>query len=106
MGSAFENRSVDCLKAVGKAGGDLTTLLPMFLLIPFGGILLVFGYAPGIQASREYLHNHLDIGGSNFGGGTDSHASAVSRRANGRFADIGLALGVFGTLTALFMSAF
>ncbi|WP_439360267.1 hypothetical protein [Bradyrhizobium sp. DASA03007] len=34
----------------GKAGGDLAMLLPMFLLISFGGILLVFGYALG------YMH--------------------------------------------------
>ncbi|WP_244978804.1 hypothetical protein [Bradyrhizobium pachyrhizi] len=34
----------------GKAGGDVTMLLPMFLLISFGGILLVFGYALG------YMH--------------------------------------------------
>ncbi|UWU76061.1 hypothetical protein N2603_40105 [Bradyrhizobium huanghuaihaiense] len=33
----------------GKAGGDLAMLLPMFLLISFG-ILLVFGYALG------YMH--------------------------------------------------
>ncbi|MCP1854606.1 MULTISPECIES: hypothetical protein [unclassified Bradyrhizobium] len=31
----------------GKSGGDVTMLLPMFLLISFGGILLVFGYALG-----------------------------------------------------------
>lgn len=31
----------------GKAGGHLTTLLPMFLLISVGGILLVCGYALG-----------------------------------------------------------
>ncbi|MGY3621625.1 hypothetical protein [Bradyrhizobium sp. USDA 10063] len=37
-------------KQFGKAGGDLTTLLPMCLLISFAGILLVFGYALG------YMH--------------------------------------------------
>lgn len=31
----------------GKADGQLTTLLPMFLLISVGGILLVCGYALG-----------------------------------------------------------
>lgn len=31
----------------GKAGGHFTTLLPMFLLISVGGILLVCGYALG-----------------------------------------------------------
>lgn len=34
-------------KQFGKAGGHLTTLLPMFLLISVGGILLVCGYALG-----------------------------------------------------------
>ncbi|UFX44316.1 MULTISPECIES: hypothetical protein [Bradyrhizobium] len=45
--SAFDNRGVDCLKAVWK-GGHLTALLPMFLLISLGGILLVCGYALGV----------------------------------------------------------
>lgn len=34
----------------GKAGGDVTMLLPMFVLISVGGVLLVFGYALG------YMH--------------------------------------------------
>ncbi|WP_225186976.1 hypothetical protein [Bradyrhizobium sp. NBAIM01] len=34
----------------GKVGGDLAMLLPMLLLISFGGMLLVFGYALG------YMH--------------------------------------------------
>ncbi|RZN08297.1 hypothetical protein CWO91_23190 [Bradyrhizobium genosp. SA-3] len=34
----------------GKAGGHLAMLLPMFLLVSFGGILLVCGYALG------YMH--------------------------------------------------
>ncbi|WP_271592106.1 hypothetical protein [Bradyrhizobium sp. CCBAU 65884] len=34
----------------GKAGDDLAMLLPMLLLISFGGMLLVFGYALG------YMH--------------------------------------------------
>ncbi|MGX1350311.1 hypothetical protein AB7M49_003887 [Bradyrhizobium elkanii] len=37
-------------KQFGKAGGDLAWLLPMCLLISFGGILLVIGYALG------YMH--------------------------------------------------
>ncbi|MCP3460329.1 hypothetical protein [Bradyrhizobium sp. CCGUVB23] len=37
----------------GTASGPLTTLLPMFLLITLGGILLVSGYALGYM----YLKN-------------------------------------------------
>jgi len=37
----------------GKTGGDWAMLLPMFVLISFGGILLVFGYA----LSYMYLKN-------------------------------------------------
>ncbi len=40
-------------KQFGKAGGHFTTLLPMFLLISVGGILLVCGYALGYM----YLKN-------------------------------------------------
>lgn len=74
----------------------------MFLLIPFGGILLGFGYALGYI--RNHLHNR-EIGGSNFGGGTDSHASAVSRRANVRFADIGLRSVCLAAHCAIILSA-
>ncbi|MCA6103891.1 hypothetical protein J6525_36545 [Bradyrhizobium sp. WSM 4400] len=89
-------------KQFGKDGGDLTTLLPMFLLIAFGGILLVFGYALGYM----YLENIWVIIATSVGAILVVEpilTLLLFRDVPTVGSLIGLALGVLGTLAALFL---
>ncbi|WGS19322.1 MULTISPECIES: hypothetical protein [unclassified Bradyrhizobium] len=50
----------------GKTGGDPTMLLPMFLLISYGGILLVCGYTFGNMHLKDIWSMIVSIGRSYF----------------------------------------
>ncbi|MGY4157828.1 phosphoglycerol transferase MdoB-like AlkP superfamily enzyme [Bradyrhizobium sp. USDA 4461] len=89
-------------KQFAKDGGDMATLLPMFLLISFGGILLVFGYALGYM----YLENIWVIIATSVGAILVVEpilTLLLFRDVPTVGSLIGLALGVLGTLAALFL---
>ncbi|VIO69221.1 hypothetical protein CI1B_25670 [Bradyrhizobium ivorense] len=89
-------------KQFGKAGGDLTTLLPMCLLISVGGILLVFGYALGYM----HLENIWIIIAISVGAilvVEPTLTLLLFRDVPTAGSLIGLALGALGTLAAIFL---
>ncbi|MGY4568000.1 MULTISPECIES: hypothetical protein [Bradyrhizobium] len=89
-------------KQFGKAGGDLATLLPMFLLISFGGVLLVVGYALGYM----HLENIWIIIAISVGAILVVEpvlTLLLFRDVPTAGSLIGLTLGVLGTLAAVFL---
>ncbi|MCP3392154.1 hypothetical protein NLM27_25555 [Bradyrhizobium sp. CCGB12] len=89
-------------KQFGKAGGDLATLLPMFLLISFGGVLLVFGYALGYM----HLENIWIIIAISVGAILVVEpvlTLLLFRDVPTAGSLIGLTLGVLGTIAAVFL---
>ncbi|RXH35342.1 hypothetical protein XH84_06020 [Bradyrhizobium nanningense] len=89
-------------KQFGKAGGELTMLLLMFLLRSFGGILLVFGYVLGYM----YLKNIWIIIAISVGAILVVEpvlTFLLFRDVPTVGSLIGLALGALGTLAAIFL---
>lgn len=89
-------------KQFGKAGGDLAMLLPIFLLISVGGILLIFGYALGYM----HLKNIWIIAAISVGAILVAEpilALLFFRDAPTTGSLIGLTLGALGTLAAIFL---
>ncbi|MES5486071.1 hypothetical protein QMZ05_25230 [Bradyrhizobium sp. INPA03-11B] len=89
-------------KQLGKADGYLTTLLTMFLLITFGGVLLVCGYA----LCYMHLKNIWIIIAISVGAILVVEpllTLLLFRDAPTAGSLIGLALGALGTLAAIFL---
>ncbi|WFU54847.1 hypothetical protein QA639_35640 [Bradyrhizobium pachyrhizi] len=89
-------------KQFEKAGANLTTLLPMFLLIMIGGVLLVYGYALGYM----HLKNIWIIVAISVGAILVVEpilALLLFREVPTIGSLIGLALGAPGTLAATFL---
>ncbi|MBB4363026.1 hypothetical protein GGD65_004059 [Bradyrhizobium sp. CIR18] len=85
-----------------KTGGDLAMLWPMFLLVSLGGILLVFGYALGYM----YLKNIWIIVAISVGAILVVEpilAVLLFRDVPTAGSLIGLILGGFGALAAIFL---
>ncbi|WP_407120939.1 hypothetical protein [Bradyrhizobium sp. STM 3561] len=86
----------------GKTGGDLTILWPMFLLVCLGGILLVFGYALGYM----HLQNIWIIVAISVGAiliVEPMLTFLLFRDVPTAGSLIGLVLGGFGVLAAIFL---
>lgn len=86
----------------GKAGGDLAMLWPMFVLVSLGGILLVFGYALGYM----HLKNIWIIFAISLGAILVIEpilTVLLFRDVPTAGSLIGLVLGAFGALAALFL---
>ncbi|UWU83286.1 hypothetical protein N2605_27735 [Bradyrhizobium yuanmingense] len=86
----------------GKTGGDLAMLWPMFLLVSLGGILLIFGYALGYM----YLKNIWIIVAISVGAilVVEPMLTVLLFRDVPTVGSlIGLLLGTFGALAALFL---
>lgn len=89
-------------KEFGKAGGNLTTLLPMFLLIMLGGILLVCGYALGYMHLKNiWIIVAVSVGSILV---VEPILSFLLFRDVPTIGSlVGLALGALGTLAAIFL---
>ncbi|QOZ66502.1 MULTISPECIES: hypothetical protein [Bradyrhizobium] len=86
----------------GKAGGDLAMLWPMFLLVCLGGILLVLGYALGYM----HLKNIWIIVAISVGAILVVEpilTVLLFRDVPTAGSLIGLVLGAFGVLAAMFL---
>ncbi|MDA9421620.1 hypothetical protein [Bradyrhizobium sp. CCBAU 53380] len=82
----------------GKAGGDLAMLWPMFLLVSLGGILLVFGYALGYMHLKNiWIIVAISVGAILV---VEPILTVLLLTAGSL---IGLVLGAFGALAALFL---
>ncbi|WP_076862026.1 hypothetical protein [Bradyrhizobium mercantei] len=89
-------------KQFGKAGGYLTTLLPMFLLITIGGILLVCGYALGyMHLKNMWIIVTISVGAILVV--EPLLTLLLFRDVPTAGSLIGLALGALGTLAAIFL---
>jgi|UniRef100_A0A973VWH0 hypothetical protein len=90
-------------KQFGKAGGGhLTALLPMFLLISLGGILLVCGYALGYMHLKNiWIIISISVGASLVV--EPSLTLLLFRDVPTAGSLIGLVLGALGTLAAIFL---
>ncbi|MBH5371116.1 hypothetical protein [Bradyrhizobium glycinis] len=89
-------------RQLGKAGGDPAMLLPMVLLISFGGILLIFGYALGYM----HLKNIWIVVAISVGAILVVEPILVLllfRDVPTAGSLIGLMLGALGTLAAIFL---
>ncbi|RXH21806.1 hypothetical protein [Bradyrhizobium zhanjiangense] len=85
----------------GKAGGDLAMLLPMFLLISFGGILLVFGYALGYMRLNIWIIVAISVGAILIV--EPILTLLLFREVPTTGSLIGLMFGAIGTLAAIFL---
>ncbi|KRP93754.1 hypothetical protein AOQ72_20865 [Bradyrhizobium yuanmingense] len=86
----------------GKAGGDPAMLWPMFLLVCLGGILLVFGYALGYMHLKNiWIIVAISVGAILV---VEPILTVLFFRdvpSGGSL--LGLMLGAFGALAALFL---
>ncbi|RXH03380.1 hypothetical protein [Bradyrhizobium vignae] len=85
----------------GKTGGDWAMLLPMFVLISFGGILLVFGYALSYMYLNIWIIVAISVGAILVAEPVLTVLLFTDVPTTGSL--IGLVLGAFGVLAAILL---